>query len=162
LAPARINKDAQQLHRKAFTAMRSVRCGVTALAAMAGWLCVPAAIANSLTQRGEYVARAADCVSCHTEPGVKAQGSWGAMGSFAPSLSDQQIADVTNYLRTTWNNDGRADATAWMVGNWRGVAQLHGEPAALTCPTLEVNRSAEELEPEAMQEAKHEDKKLKS
>lgn len=70
--------------------------------------------------------------------GIKPHGLGAAMGSFATTLSDAQIADVTNYIRTTWNNDGQPNATAWMVGNWREEASLpeHGEPEALACPVL--------------------------
>ena len=69
--------------------------------------------------------------------GIKPHGLGAAMGSFATTLSDAQIADVTNYVRTAWKNDGQPNATAWMVGNWRETASpAHGEPAALACPVL--------------------------
>jgi mono/diheme cytochrome c family protein len=48
--------------------------------------------------------------------------SWHTGGSFMPefnqALSDQQIAAVTNYVRTAWGNNGIADATAEKVGEW--------------------------------------------
>jgi mono/diheme cytochrome c family protein len=45
-----------------------------------------------------------------------------AMPSFATSLSDQQIADVANYVRTTWGNNATADAMPADVMKLRGVA----------------------------------------
>lgn len=44
------------------------------------------------------------------------------MPSFATSLSDRQIADVTNYVRTAWHNKGTASATPAQVKALRGVA----------------------------------------
>ena len=69
--------------------------------------------------------------------GFKPQGTWGAMGSFANTLSDDQISDVANYVRTAWGNDAPPNATPWSVGNWRkdASAQTTG-PAAMLCPDL--------------------------
>lgn len=69
--------------------------------------------------------------------GFAPQGNWGAMGSFADTLSDDQISDVANYVRTAWGNGAPANATPWSVGNWRKNAT----PAALNsnallCPNL--------------------------
>jgi mono/diheme cytochrome c family protein len=71
--------------------------------------------------------------------GVPAHGRVGAMGSFARTLNDVQIADVSNYIRTAWNNPGEPNASAWMVSTWRNTAQVPahgGEPEALACPVL--------------------------
>jgi mono/diheme cytochrome c family protein len=69
--------------------------------------------------------------------GFPAQGSWGAMGSFADTLSDDQISDVTNYVRTAWNNNGAPNATPWSVGNWRKNATItSGTAKAMLCPDL--------------------------
>lgn len=38
-----------------------------------------------------------------------------AMPAFGPRLNDQQIADITNYVRTAWGNAGAADASAAQV-----------------------------------------------
>jgi len=68
--------------------------------------------------------------------GFPPQGTWGAMGSFA-NLTDDQIADIANYVRTAWNNQGIPNATPWSVGNWRKNAQAaNNEPNALLCPSL--------------------------
>ncbi|MHB8743648.1 MAG: c-type cytochrome [Sulfuricaulis sp.] len=42
------------------------------------------------------------------------------MPSFAPHLTDAQIADIANYLRTSWGNAARANATAKAVAKLRG------------------------------------------
>ncbi|WP_297489601.1 c-type cytochrome [Acidocella sp.] len=61
-----------------------------------------------------------------------------AMPSFATQLSDQQIADVANYVRTAWGNQGTADATTAQVKELRGIAVVPpgGDEAsdALGCP----------------------------
>jgi mono/diheme cytochrome c family protein len=69
--------------------------------------------------------------------GFAPQGTWGAMGSFAAVLSDDQIADVANYVRTAWGNDGLANATPWSVADWRkNAAAPADESHALLCPDL--------------------------
>ncbi len=69
--------------------------------------------------------------------GFPAQGTWGAMGSFAATLSDEQISDVTNYVRTAWSNGAAPNATPWAVENWRKNAQTpQDQPNALLCPSL--------------------------
>jgi mono/diheme cytochrome c family protein len=44
------------------------------------------------------------------------------MPSFRATLSDEQIAAVSNYVRASWGNMGAPDATADMVGSLRPVA----------------------------------------
>jgi len=69
--------------------------------------------------------------------GFAPQGTWGAMGSFAGVLSDEDIADIANYVRTAWGNDGPANAAPWSVANWRKNAQPpNNERHALLCPDL--------------------------
>ena len=41
------------------------------------------------------------------------------MPSFAPQLSNQQIADIANYVRTSWGNPAAPNATAAMVDKLR-------------------------------------------
>jgi mono/diheme cytochrome c family protein len=70
--------------------------------------------------------------------GFKPQGSWGAMASFAGTLNDDQIAAVTNYVRTAWSNAAEPNAVPWTVGTWRqrafSTAQAGG--GSLLCPNL--------------------------
>ena len=69
--------------------------------------------------------------------GFPANGTWGAMASFANTLSDDQISDVTNYVRTAWNNDAPPNATPWSVGNWRkNATAAPGTAKAMLCPDL--------------------------
>jgi mono/diheme cytochrome c family protein len=69
--------------------------------------------------------------------GFPAQGTWGAMGSFARTLTDDQIADVTNYVRTAWGNDAEPNATPWSVSTWRkNAGNANDESHALLCPSL--------------------------
>ena len=69
--------------------------------------------------------------------GFPPQGTWGAMGSFATTLTDDQIADVANYVRTAWGNDGVPNATPWSVADWRrDAAAPADESHALLCPNI--------------------------
>jgi mono/diheme cytochrome c family protein len=89
--------------------------------------------------------------------GFPPQGSWGAMASFANSLSDDQIADVTNYVRTAWNNGAVPNATPWAVGTWRknAVVRSGNEDHALLCPSLATDVLAPALaeKPENLKKA---------
>jgi hypothetical protein len=78
------------------------------------------------------------------------------MGSFAETLSDDQISDVANYIRTAWGNDAPANATPWSVGNWRKNATVQATgPAAMLCPNLadEVIAPALKNPPASLREA---------
>jgi mono/diheme cytochrome c family protein len=72
--------------------------------------------------------------------GFPANGTWSAMGSFA-ALSDDQIADVANYVRTAWGNDAIPNATPWSVSSWRSNADAPApsEAHALLCPSLSTD-----------------------
>ncbi len=47
------------------------------------------------------------------------------MPAFRATLSDEQIAAVSNYVRTSWGNKGAPDATADMVGDLRPTADAN-------------------------------------
>ncbi len=70
--------------------------------------------------------------------GLAPWGNGPAMPGFAASLSDQQIADLTNYVRTAWGNQGVPNATPDDVMRLRGVAVVpamaDAESDALGCP----------------------------
>jgi mono/diheme cytochrome c family protein len=69
--------------------------------------------------------------------GFDPQQSWGPMPAFAATLSDTQIADVTNYVRGAWNNGAAPNATPSMVSAWRRSADVpKDESHALLCPDL--------------------------
>jgi len=51
--------------------------------------------------------------------GVPAQGKYVPMPGFATQLTDQGIADLANYVRTSWGNSAAADATPAMVAKLR-------------------------------------------
>ncbi len=51
--------------------------------------------------------------------GVPAQGKYIPMPSFAAQLNDQQIADLSNYLRSSWGNQASANTSAAMVAKLR-------------------------------------------
>jgi len=88
--------------------------------------------------------------------GFAPQGSWGAMGSFS-QLSNEQIADIANYVRVAWGNNADPNATLWAVGNWRAYAQVPagGQPPGLICASLspKVLDPALKVGPQALREA---------
>jgi mono/diheme cytochrome c family protein len=51
--------------------------------------------------------------------GVPPQGRYVPMPSFADQLTDQGVADIANYVRTSWGNSAAANATADMVRSLR-------------------------------------------
>ncbi|MEP9354600.1 c-type cytochrome [Xanthobacter sp. KR7-65] len=72
--------------------------------------------------------------------GLPTGGTYGAMPSFAGRLGDQQIADLANYVRTSWGNTAAPNVTASMVAVWRATAHVpdYGTQAAssFTCPDV--------------------------
>ena len=72
--------------------------------------------------------------------GLPGSGSYGAMPSFAGRLSDQQAADLANYVRTSWGNKAAADTTPAMVAAWRRAADVpeYGtqNAVAFDCPKV--------------------------
>jgi mono/diheme cytochrome c family protein len=53
--------------------------------------------------------------------GVPAQGKYIPMPGFASQLSDQQVADLANYLRSSWGNAAAANSTAAMSARIRAA-----------------------------------------
>jgi mono/diheme cytochrome c family protein len=51
--------------------------------------------------------------------GVPAQGKYVPMPGFAGQLSDQQVADLSNYLRTSWGNGAPPNTTSAMSAQLR-------------------------------------------
>ncbi len=72
--------------------------------------------------------------------GLPAGGTYGAMPSFAGRLSDQQVSDLANYVRTSWGNKASPNATPAMVAAWRATANVpdYGtqSASAFSCPKV--------------------------
>ncbi len=54
--------------------------------------------------------------------GLQGSGTYGTMPSLAGVLSDQDIADITNYVRDSWGNHAPTNATPALVANVRKAA----------------------------------------
>ena len=78
--------------------------------------------------------------------GIEPHGVWGEMPSFAEVLSNQQIADVANYVRTAWGNDGLPNVTPGDVRAWRSFASAPSAELerAMTCPNVPAGRLDEQ------------------
>jgi mono/diheme cytochrome c family protein len=72
--------------------------------------------------------------------GLPAGGHYGAMPSFAGRFSDADIADLANYVRTSWSNQASPNASASMVAAWRSTVKVpdFGTQAAsaFDCPRV--------------------------
>jgi mono/diheme cytochrome c family protein len=70
--------------------------------------------------------------------GLPASGSYGAMPSFAGRLSDRQVADLANYVRTSWGNQAAPNTSPSMVAAWRATVKVPAygteAAAAFSCP----------------------------
>jgi mono/diheme cytochrome c family protein len=53
--------------------------------------------------------------------GIPQRGGYIPMPSFAAQLNDQQIADIANYVRTSWGNAAAPDATAATIAKLRAA-----------------------------------------
>ena len=51
--------------------------------------------------------------------GVKARAGFIAMPAFATELTDQQVADIVNFVRTSWGNRAAPNATSALVARMR-------------------------------------------
>ena len=51
--------------------------------------------------------------------GIPARAGYIAMPAFATQLTDQQVADIANYVRTSWGNAAAPNATPAMVAKLR-------------------------------------------
>jgi len=89
--------------------------------------------------------------------GFGPHGTDGAMGSFAKRLTDEQIADIANYVRTAWNNHAEPNAVPWSVGNWRLMADIpaRSRQPDLICPLVgaDVMRPALREDPALLKRA---------
>src|SRR5262245_64582218 len=78
--------------------------------------------------------------------GIPARGGLPAMPSFAGSLGDSDVADLTNYVRTSFGNTAAPNATPDLVASWRSTLALPlyaGDPARrFDCPSVGQGGSA--------------------
>jgi mono/diheme cytochrome c family protein len=51
--------------------------------------------------------------------GIRARGNYIAMPAFNVQLTDQQVAEIANYVRTSWGNNAAPNATSAMVAKLR-------------------------------------------
>lgn len=100
---------------------------------------IPGAIPNLAGNRAILADRPDDLVAAMLN-GLKGTGGYGMMPAFAGALSDSQVADLANYIRTAWANKGVADTTPAMVADIRAASPLGlgGSEAAraFDCPKI--------------------------
>ncbi|MFD1341928.1 cytochrome c [Litorisediminicola beolgyonensis] len=78
--------------------------------------------------------------------GIAPRRGFGAMPAFADVLNDEEIADVTNYIRRAWDNDGARLANAALVDGRRNNVQEDPRVAlAETCPTGDADIISDSL-----------------
>jgi mono/diheme cytochrome c family protein len=81
----------------------------------------PGAIANLAANPAVTAAQPDDIINI-VLIGQRGVGTYGTMPSFAAALSDRDIADVANYLRSGWGNSAPMNATPALVASLRGKA----------------------------------------
>ena len=79
--------------------------------------------------------------------GIPARGAIPAMPSFAGSLDDGDVADLANYVRTSFGNKAAPNATPEIVATWRSTLSLpvYASDAArrFDCPSVGQGASAD-------------------
>jgi mono/diheme cytochrome c family protein len=55
--------------------------------------------------------------------GVPGRGAYPAMPPFKIQLTDEQVADIANYVRTSWGNAAQPNATSPLVAKLRAGPQ---------------------------------------
>ena len=103
---------------------------------------VPSLVGNATVEGRE----ANDLIMLVLE-GHAPEGTWGAMPSFATTLSARHIADIANYVRTAWGNDGEPDVSPAKVGEVLQDATVPdgGQEPGVSCPILSGERMAPAL-----------------
>jgi mono/diheme cytochrome c family protein len=73
----------------------------------------------ALAGNGAVLAKGPDDVIRVILGGIEAQGTYAPMPAVGVTMTDQEIADVTNYVRQSWGNEAPPNADAGDVGNLR-------------------------------------------
>ncbi|ETX26814.1 cytochrome c [Roseivivax isoporae] len=95
--------------------------------------------AARLSDNGGVAARRPHNVVRVLLAGVEPRGAYGAMPSFAEVLSNQEISDVTNYIRRSWDNNGPEASTAELVEGLRpSTAVARATELSTSCPVGDV------------------------
>lgn len=101
-------------------------------------------VAASLVGSGAVVAEQADNVISVLLEGIGPSEDRGVMPSFRHSLTNEEIAAVADYVRTTWGNDAPANASVSEVARLRETTA--SDPRALAaaiCPNVPLARVGE-------------------
>ncbi len=94
-----------------------------------------AGLAPTLVGTSSVDGREPDTVIHAVLEGFLPRDDWGPMPSFAHALSNQQIAEIANYVRTKWGDGLRAAATASLVAQIRAHDHIaEGDAQAIVCP----------------------------
>ena len=97
---------------------------------------IPGAVA-SLVGNGVVLARGPQDVIRTILGGIEAKGTDSPMPAIGTGMTDQEISDVTNYVRQAWGNQAPPTAGPGMAGNLRSstVTSLYGPPSG-DCPEI--------------------------
>jgi len=74
-----------------------------------------------LAGNGVVVARDPANILKVVDAGIPARGGFIPMPAFKDQLTDQQVADIANYIRTSWGNAAQPNVTPAMVANMRAA-----------------------------------------
>jgi mono/diheme cytochrome c family protein len=74
-----------------------------------------------LAGNGVVVAPDAGNILKVVDGGIPARNGRIAMPGFQDRLTDEQVADIANYIRTNWGNNAQPDVTSAMVAKMRAV-----------------------------------------
>jgi mono/diheme cytochrome c family protein len=89
----------------------------------------------ALADNGAVTAKGPENVIRVVLGGLRAQGSYGPMPGFGTAMTSEQVADVTNYVRSAWTNQAPASASS------RDVSAIAKETSSVVagtqaCPPL--------------------------
>lgn len=87
--------------------------------------------------------------------GFEARDTWPQMPAYAKVLTDRDVADLVNFLRTNWTNAAEPNAAAAaMVGSWRAAGDFpeydaNAEPQ-FVCPVLSTTADFDDADREEL------------